>query len=160
MRPEMKSIISIYKTNSTLLINSFAKVTEADSLKRPNKKTNSMIFIALHVLDARCFILTQIGLKTINPFGKYVDWAKTIDEIITYPKLKKVLSEWKRIDRILVDELSRINFRKLNSDQQFEFPGGKKIINMLAFLAEHEAYHVGQISFIRKFLGYPATSYE
>lgn len=160
MRPEMKSIISIYKTNSTLLTNSFAKVTEVDSLKRPNKRTNSMIFIALHVLDARCFILTQIGLKTKNPFGKYVDWAKTIDEIITYPKLKKVLSEWKRIDRILVEELNGINSRKLNSDQQFEFPGGKKIINMLAFLAEHEAYHVGQISFIRKYLGYPATSYE
>lgn len=160
MRPEMKSIISIYKTNSTLLTNSFAKVTEVDSLKRPNKRTNSMIFIALHVLDARCFILTQIGLKTKNPFGKYVDWAKTIDEIITYPKLKKVLSEWKRIDRILVEELNGINSRKLNSDQQFEFPGGKKNINMLAFLAEHEAYHVGQISFIRKYLGYPATSYE
>jgi uncharacterized damage-inducible protein DinB len=160
MRPEMKSIISIYKTNSTLLTNSFAKVTEVDSLKRPNKRTNSMIFIALHVLDARCFILTQIGLKTKNPFGKYVDWAKTIDEIITYPKLKKVLSEWKRIDRILVEELNGINSRKLNSDQQFEFPGGKKKINMLAFLAEHEAYHVGQISFIRKYLGYPATSYE
>lgn len=156
----MKSIISIYKTNSTLLTNSFAKVTEVDSLKRPNKRTNSMIFIALHVLDARCFILTQIGLKTKNPFGKYVDWAKTIDEIITYPKLKKVLSEWKRIDRILVKELSGINSRKLNSDQQFEFPVGKKNINMLAFLAEHEAYHVGQISFIRKYLGYPATSYE
>lgn len=156
----MKSIISIYKTNSTLLTNSFAKVTEVDSLKRPNKRTNSMIFIALHVLDARCFILTQIGLKTKNPFGKYVDWAKTIDEIITYPKLKKVLSEWKRIDRILVEELNGINSRKLNSDQQFEFPGGKKNINMLAFLAEHEAYHEGQISFIRKYLGYPATSYE
>ncbi len=156
----MKSIISIYKTNSTLLTNSFAKVTEVDSLKRPNKRTNSMIFIALHVLDARCFILTQIGLKTKNPFGKYVDWAKTIDEIITYPKLKKVLSEWKRIDRILVEELNGINSRKLNSDQQFEFPDGKKIINMLAFLAEHESYHVGQISFIRKYLGYPATSYE
>jgi len=160
MRPEMKSIISIYKTNSTLLTNSFAKVTEVDSLKRPNKRTNSMIFIALHVLDARCFILTQIGLKTKNPFGKYVDWAKTIDEIITYPKLKKVLSEWKRIDRILVEELNGINSRKLNSDQQFEFPDGKKIINMLAFLAAHESYHVGQISFIRKYLGYPATSYE
>lgn len=160
MKNGIEHLISIYITNSKLLINSFAKVTEADSLKRPNRKTNSMIFIALHILDARCFILTQIGFSTKNPFGKYVDWAKTIDEIITYPKLKKVLSEWKRIDRILVEELSRINSRKLNSDQQFEFPGGKKIINMLAFLAEHEAYHVGQISFIRKYLGYPATSYE
>lgn len=160
MKNRIDYLISIYNTNSKLLINSFAKVTEADSLKRPNRKTNSMIFIALHILDARCFILTQIGCDTKNPFAGYVDWAKTIDEIKVYPKLKKVLSEWKRIDRVFMEELCRVNSRKLNSDQQFEFPGGKKIINMLAFLAEHEAYHVGQISFIRKYLGYPATSYE
>ncbi|HOI28984.1 MAG TPA: DinB family protein [Melioribacteraceae bacterium] len=160
MKNRIDYLISIYNTNAKLLINSFAKVTEADSLKRPNRKTNSMIFIALHILDARCFILTQIGKPTKNPFAKYVDWAKTIDEIKTYPKLKKVLSEWNRIDGIFVQDLSRINSRKLNSSQQFEFPGGKKIINMLAFLAEHEAYHVGQISFIRKYLGYTATSYE
>lgn len=160
MKNRIDYMISIYNTNSKLFINSFAKVTEADSLKRPNRKTNSMIFIALHILDARCFILTQIGKPTKNPFAKYVDWAKTIEEIKAYPKLKKILSEWKRIDRIFIEELSSINSRKLNSNQQFEFPGGKKIINMLAFLAEHEAYHVGQISFIRKYLGYPATSYE
>lgn len=160
MKNNIEHLLLIYNTNSKLLINSFAKVTEADSLKRPNRKTNSMIFISLHILDARCFILTQIGCNTKNPFARYVDWAKTIDDIKTYPKLKKVLGEWKRIDRIFADELSRINSRKLNSIQQFEFPGGKKIINMLAFFAEHEAYHVGQISFIRKYLGYPATSYE
>ncbi|MBS3943926.1 MAG: DinB family protein [Melioribacter sp.] len=160
MKNRIVHLILIYKTNSKLLINSFAKVTEADSLKRPNRKTNSMIFIALHILDARCFILTQIGKPTKNPFAKYVDWTKTIDEIKIYPKLKKVLREWKQVDRIFVEELSKINSRKLNSVQQFEFPGGKKIISMISFLAEHEAYHIGQISFIRKYLGYPATSYE
>lgn len=160
MKNRLDYLISIYNTNSKLFINSFAKVKEADSLKRPNRRTNSIIFISLHILDARCFILTQIGSPTKNPFAKYVDWAKTIDEIKIYPKLKKVLSEWKRIDKIFVKELYRISAGKLNSDQQFEFPGGKKIINMISFLAEHEAYHIGQISFIRKYLGYPATSYE
>ncbi|MDQ7816394.1 MAG: DinB family protein [Melioribacteraceae bacterium] len=160
MKNRIDSLISIYNTNSKLLINSFAKVTEADALKRPNRRTNSMIFIVLHILDARCFMLTQIGKQTKNPFAKYVDWAKTIDEIKVYPKLKKVLTEWKRIDKIFVGETSELKSRKLNSDQQFEFPGGKKIIEMISFLAEHEAYHIGQISFIRKYIGYPATSYE
>jgi len=160
MKNEIDYLISIYNTNSMLLINSFDKVTEVDSLKRLNKKTNSMIFLALHILDARCFLLTQIGKPTKNPFGKYVDWAKTIDEIKVYPKLKKVLNEWKKLDSIVVDELEKLDSKKLSASQQFEFPGGKKIINVISFLAEHEAYHVGQISFVRKFLGYPATSYE
>ena len=160
MNSKLEPVISIYNTNSKLFINSFDEVTEADSLKRPNKRTNSMIFIALHILDARCFMLTQIGKPAKNPFGKYVDWAKTIDEIRVYPKLIKVLSEWKKLDKIFTNELNKLTPKKLNSDQQFEFPDGRKIINMISFLAEHEAYHIGQISFIRKYLGYPATSYE
>ena len=160
MNSKLEPVISIYNTNSKLFINSFDNVTETDSLKRPNKRTNSMIFITLHILDARCFMLTQIGKPTKNPFGKYVDWAKTIDEIRVYPKLKKVLLEWKKLDKIFISELNKLTPKKLNSDQQFEFPGGKKILNMISFLAEHEAYHVGQVSFIRKYLGYPATSYE
>jgi uncharacterized damage-inducible protein DinB len=160
MKSKLLPIISIYKTNSKLFENAFANVDETNSLKRPNKKTNSMMFIALHVLDARCFLLTQIDKPIKNPFGKYVDWAKSIDEIKVYPKLKQVLSEWKKLDPVFVNELTRLDAKKLNSKQHFEFPGGKKIINMITFLAEHEAYHVGQISFIRKYLGYSATSYE
>lgn len=159
MNPKLKPIMLIYNVNTILFINSFADVSESDSLKRPNKKTNSMMFIALHVLDARCFMLSQMGAPTKNPFAKYVDWAKTIDEIKTYPKLKKVLSEWKKIDIIFMEEFKNLTPKKLEMKQQFDFLGGKKIINMISFLAQHEAYHVGQIALIRKFLGYPATSY-
>jgi len=160
MNNKYEPIISIYKTNSKLFINSFDTVTEANAIKRPNKKTNSMIFIALHILDARFFILNQIGLSAKNPFEKYIDWVKAIDEIKIYPKLRDVLSTWKRVDKIFIDELNRLTPKRWNSDLQYRFPNGNKIISMVSFLAEHEAYHVGQLALIRKFLGYPATSYE
>jgi uncharacterized damage-inducible protein DinB len=30
---------------------------------------------------------------------------------------------------------------------------------MLAFLVQHESYHIGQMALIRKYIGYPAMKY-
>ncbi len=91
MNCALKPVDSILKTNSILLINSFKGVSEVLSLKRPNKKTNSMMFILLHTLDARFFLLKELGVKTQNPFCKYMDWSNTIDDIKKYPKLTRFI---------------------------------------------------------------------
>lgn len=159
MNNSVKPLAAIFKVNSTLLINTFNDVTEEFSLRRPNKKTNSMMFVLLHTMDARYFLLRNIGLEIKNPFGKYVDWANTIDDIKKYPKLKSVLAEWKKLDKILDEKLNRISSKKLDAKSDMDFAGGKKVLNMIAFLAEHEAYHVGQLAFIRKFLGMKAVTF-
>ena len=159
MNEAIKPLASIYKINTSLLINSFKDVTEELSLKRLNKKTNSMMFLLLHTIDARYFILKQLGLKIKNPFGKYVDWANTIDDIIKYPKLKRVLAEWKKLEIIFMNKLSRLSHKQLEIELDTKYPGGNKILNMIAFMAEHEAYHVGQLAFIRKFLGMKAVTF-
>lgn len=41
------------------------------------------------------------------------------------------------------------------------FPTGETtILGALAFLVQHESYHLGQIALLRKGRGYPAMSYE
>lgn len=159
MNSTLKPIGAIYNVNSTLFINSFKDVDEKVSLKRPNRKTNSMIFIALHLLDARNFILVQLGVEIKSPFAKYVDWAKSIDEIKIYPKLSRVLTEWKKLDPVFMKKLDSLSAKQLEVKLKMDFPGGKSVLNMISFLSEHEAYHVGQLGMLRKFHGLPATQY-
>ncbi len=159
MNTAIKPLAVIFRVNSTLLINAFKDVTEEFSLKRPNKKTNSMMFVLLHTIDARYFLLKHIGVEIKNPFGKYVDWANTIDDIKKYPKLKSVLSEWIKLDKLFDEKLNRLSSKKLEAKLDMDFGGGKKVINMIAFLAEHEAYHVGQLAFIRKYFGMKAVTF-
>jgi hypothetical protein len=104
-------------------------------------------------------MMKQFGVKIKNPFGKYVDWANTIDDIIKYPKLKRVLSEWKKLDNLFSKKLNRLLPKQLEAETDLDFPGGKKVVNMIAFMAEHEAYHVGQLAFIRKFFGMKAVTF-
>ena len=159
MNSSLKPLAAIYRVNTTLILNSFKDVTEELSLKRPNKKTNSMMFLLLHTIDARYFMLKHMKVKIENPFGKYVDWANTIDDIIKYPKLKSVLSGWKKLDEILLNKLDRLSEKQLERELDDDFPGGKKTINMIAFMAEHEAYHAGQLAFIRKFFGFKSVTF-
>lgn len=159
MNAAIKPLVSIYRVNSNLLINSFKDVSEELSLKRPNKRTNSMMFLLLHTIDARYYMMKQFGVKMKNPFANYIDWANTIDDIIKFPKLKRVLADWKRLDKLLIDKLSRLSPKQLETKTTVEFPGGKQIFNMIAFLAEHGAYHVGQLAFIRKFFGMKAVTF-
>jgi hypothetical protein len=159
MNSAVKPVVSILKVNSLLPVNSFKDVSEELSLKRPNRKTNSMLFVLLHTLDARFFMLRELGVNIKNPFGKYLDWANTIDDIKKYPKLKRVISEWEKTDGVLIKKISSLTPKKINKETSINFPDGKKIINMITFLAEHEAYHVGQLAFIRKFLGMTAVTF-
>lgn len=159
MNSKLKPIASIYKVNSTLFINSFKDVEEKIVLKRPNKRTNSMIFIALHLIDARIFILVQLGVKIKSPLAKYADWAKSIEEIKIYPKLSRVLSEWKKLDIVFMKKLNILSAKQLEVKLNMDFPGGKTVFNMITFLSEHEAYHAGQLGLVRKFYGFPAAQY-
>jgi len=63
-------------------------------------------------------------------------------------------------DKVFIDVLKKLNKHKLAKDQKIEFPAGKKIIDLISFLAEHEAYHVGQLGFLRKYFTGNAVSYE
>jgi len=159
MNSALKPVVSILTVNSILLVNSLKDVSEELSLKRPNKKTNSMMFVLLHTLDARFFMLKELGVKTQNPFGEYMDWSNTIDDIKKYPKLTRVINEWKKTDEVLAKKINRLTAKQIDKETNMNFPGGKKIINMITFLAEHEAYHVGQLAFIRKFLGMKAVTF-
>lgn len=99
MDTRIEQIVNIYNVNSLLFINSFDGINEKVALKRANKKTNSMIFIALHLIEARYFILNELGVKIKSPFAKYVERVKTINEIKKYPKLSKILTDWKKLDK-------------------------------------------------------------
>ncbi len=160
MNPIIKPLISIYDVNTKLLLNSFKGVTEELSVKRPNKKNNSMMFILLHTLDARYFLLKNLNGSVRNPFAKYMNWENTIEDVKKYPHLKKVLTTWENLDKILKRKLSSLTTQQLNIKLDFDYPGNDKpVINMISYLAEHEAYHVGQLAFLRKYFGLPPVSF-
>jgi hypothetical protein len=85
------------------------------------------MFILLHTLDARFFLLKELGVKTQNPFCKYMDWSNTIDDIKKYPKLTRVINEWKKTDEVLAKKINRLTTKQIDKETNMNFPGEKRL---------------------------------
>ena len=55
------TLASVLRMNTRLLLNCLQDVSEAHATQRPNERTNSIAFIACHVVDSRFFIARYLG---------------------------------------------------------------------------------------------------
>ena len=75
-----------------------------------------------------------------------------------YPGIEEIRKAWKDVSEQLSTSLAGVPADALAKP----VPEGKpsfdgKIGGVVAFLAFHETYHVGQVSYLRKWLGYGQT---
>jgi uncharacterized damage-inducible protein DinB len=53
---------------------------------------------------------------------------------------------------------AKLTEERLSSPASLPIPGIKTFADELAFFALHDSYHVGQLAYIRKSLGYPGLA--
>lgn len=76
---------------------------------------------------------------------------------IKYPTLSESIEQWKVYSEVLLKAISGLEEATLKKELNFTLPsGGTTIEDALVFMVLHETYHIGQISLIRKMLGYPS----
>ena len=72
-----------------------------------------------------------------------------------YPSLDEVLETWKDVSAVLakaMEEATPEAMAMAAPEKSPSFDG--KIGGMVSFLAYHETYHVGQLAYLRKWLGH------
>lgn len=155
-----QTFISIFKVNSALFVNAFKDVDDKTASKRPNEKTNSMIFLALHSVDSRYYVLNLLGSRAKNPYAEEYKDVRIIEDVKKYPSLEELLKEWKKTDRLLTKKLGGLRPKQLKSKTDFKFSFADKTLHgALSFLTAHESYHIGQLGLIKKYLGLPSVSF-
>lgn len=160
MDSQIQPIVEIANLNTKLFLNCFENVDEQIVKKQPNNKTNNMIFIACHLLDARYYLGNFIGLKLDNPFKELFDSANSIADMKEYPLFQSIKSEWEKISSHISGKLSELDKDFLQKETKQSFPvNDKTILGAISFLVGHEAYHIGQLSILRKFFGLEAMKY-
>jgi hypothetical protein len=155
--------------NTKWYINVLEGIAEKDSVRQINKNVNHMRWIAGHLLTGRYRNVIRLGLQT-EPYphlDKFVipdtppPNGRPVDENIRYPELAETLNYWKDYSGYLVKILPRLTDEQLMKKLPFEIPfDGDAAVDGFAFTVMHEAYHIGQMSLIRKSLGYEAMKYK
>jgi uncharacterized damage-inducible protein DinB len=159
--PRIAPLAGILRLNARLFNNCLDGITEAQCHERPSDTTNSAAFVAGHLAEARFWGLKILGAERANPLEKYLGQWKGIDEITTWPSLAEIKSAWVEASTELDRRMASMTAAELDKASGSQMPlEDSSVLGLFAFMVQHDSYHVGQLSMLRKHAGLPAMSYS
>lgn len=161
MDARIAALADTLKLNTRLFRNCLDGFTDARAAVRPTSDTNSAAFIAAHLADSRFYLLKLLGAEQANPLSRYLEAGRGIDDIKEWPTLQETLSAWTTVSHALRDRMEALTAAELDQTVNLRFPmAHPTIFGALTFLVQHDTYHLGQLSLLRKHAGLPAMSYR
>ena len=161
MDARVTPLATILDLNTDLLLNAIEGLSETEAQHRLAAGGNSVAFLAAHVTDSRHFLASRLGRPLANPLALYLADAKSIDEIRSWATLDQVRAAWVSISAHLQTVLESLTSEELERSGEHRFPiPDTTPLGLIAFLTQHDSYHIGQIGFLRRQLGKPAMTYN
>ena len=155
MTPAIAHVVGQYQINNYLFDKAFADIDPEHLHSRPEDKANSLHFIAGHVTAARYGLANLIGIDDKCAWEDLFDRGVSAKAPSDYPSFEEIIASWNNITPKILTRLESMTEAEINAAGPEGFPGDKKTIgNAIAFLSLHESYHMGQLSYARKLLGY------
>ena len=142
--------IDMLNMQAGIFKNAFDGITDKDALKRPNEKVNHINWLLGHLATCRFMLLNLIGCNENDPYFNI--YFKAISPDTSYVSLQEIRSNWEKASVLLLKKIETISEEEMEED----LPGKKaKPKDFISFFIYHEAYHLGQVGYARKFLGLP-----
>ena len=154
-------LAEILRMNTRLFRNCLDGMSEAQSLARPTTYTNSAGYVASHVATSRYYLLTVLGLPTANPLEEFTGKAQRIEDVEVPASLDVIRTAWTAASHLLRDRLESMTGAELEALVETRLPlPDKSVLSVVTFLAQHDSFHIGQLSLLRKYVGLPAMRYD
>jgi len=156
-------IIKQYQLLTDWYLSVLDGIADQDGSRVINDITNSLEWLGGHLITGRYRSISRLGVKIAPNKGldKFVNPAIpppnaiAFDNKIKYPSLSECRVEWTSFSTSFHEALHAVSESVLKTEISFRVPtGGNTVEDALIFVALHEAYHIGQMSILRKSLGY------
>jgi len=126
--------------------------------RAPTPRNNPILWVAGHVVQTRATVVQMLGQSADTGWGTLFDRGAKIGERGQYPSATEVARVMREVSPRLHAALAAITEADLIRPAALPIPGINTLMDELAFFALHESYHVGQLAYIRKSLGYPGLA--
>lgn len=161
MESVLAPLADTFRLNTRLYLACLDGVPDEAARTRPNEHTNSLAFIAVHLVDSRHFLARYLGAPARNPFAELLEGARGIDDLAALPGVDEVRGAWRDVSAAVEARFAALTADELACPSPQRFPvDDTTVLGGVTFLAQHDAYHVGQMALLRKFLGFPAMKYS
>jgi len=159
MTPEMLYIAHQFKTNTSIFKRTTDGIPKERWLEKPSPNSNHLLWVAGHATTARGQIVNMLGTPWPNPWPEIFARGSKPGESEKLPDPAEVLQVWDGVSEKLSTALDAATAEALEKPAPAipapSFDG--KVSGKIAFLSLHETYHMGQMAFLRKWLGFGQT---
>lgn len=150
-----------FALDTRLFLNAVEGITDTQAAKRPDGRTNSIAFLAAHLVDVRHFTLGYLGKPAVNPLADTLRDVGGIEDVTGLPDLETLRTYWREVSTRLEAVADTLDADALEAPSPQHFPiDDDTVLGGLHFLLHHEAYHIGQLALLRKHHGLPAMAYR
>lgn len=156
----VKPVIAQLKMNTSIFNGVLKDVNDSLACKQIAEHINHLTWIAGHLLNNRYFFASQLGLdKEFEYKDAFTDFTapppfnRAISPLVNYPAIDSLSAKWNEISPLMIDAAAGVTEEKMAEPFFIQLPTGNNMEALFSFFAIHEAYHIGQMSTIRRYLG-------
>ena len=150
-------IETYFSLNHRLIHAQTEGLTNEDSLLQPVSRGNCLNWVLGHIVATRNSILQLLGEALIwddDTAARYGRGSAPITTALDGLPLERILGDFDRAQSRIVLGFAHI------AEHELDAPSGDATIReRLAFLHFHEAYHIGQLSLLRRLAGRAGIEY-
>jgi uncharacterized damage-inducible protein DinB len=144
-----------YQMNTDMLAKMVDDLSPEEWLLHPDGASNHVAWIVGHVVWTRERLLSRIGTEWSQPWLDLFGRGSKCGEDVTYPSKETLLEAWRESSTVLDHALENVTDEFLAELSVKGPPSTEgKQSGVVNFLAIHETYHLGQISYLRGWLGH------
>jgi uncharacterized damage-inducible protein DinB len=154
-------ITTIFAINDGFVLPALDGLTEDQLWQAPTERNNAILWVAGHVVQTRAMLLQLLGDPVDTGWGPLFDRGAPragADAAGRYPSRADIERTMREVTPRLHARLGALDEAALAAPARLQVPGTATVADELAFFALHESYHVGQLSYVRKALGFPGLA--
>lgn len=155
METDFRNISGMFRTNTDIISKAIADVRPEDWFRKPGDDSNHLMWLMGHLIIHRGRVLNTLGSQWESSWGPlFARGSERLDDA-EYPSIDEMRAAWNETSEQLKTALREAPEDVLTKPAPEGPPSfDKKLSGTVAFFAFHDTYHAGQVSFLRKWLGY------
>ena len=155
----IEPIALIFKLNNEMVVRSLAGLNDEECWRRPDAAGNPILWLVGHATISRAHLLAKLGHTYDHGLGTLFDRGARPKEPADYPSRAAIESAWQETRGRMRDAFAVLTDEWLAAAPSGRpLPGVANNTGLIAFLAFHESYHVGQMGYLRRLLGHPGVA--
>jgi hypothetical protein len=155
MDPVVQALADQFRVVTNAYLKALDGVSREALLTRPGAQSNPMLWVAGHLVQSRARLINVLGGARELPWPELFRTGSHIVDPAAYPEPAAIIAQWRELTDELMRRLEALGPADLGREAppRVASPDGS-LRGAISLFAFHEGYHVGQLGFLRKWLGY------